>query len=149
MDNNVSMTALMSAFAIAYQNEFKNPVLRDGYVRRLISDEEYGGIKSYIKSGADALFPGKSFSSDEERISFAVNTQFAPTPASRAAYCDESVRAAIRTGTKQYVILGAGLDTFTFRNPDLMKKIRVFEVDHPKTQEDKLIRLKNAGLDIS
>ncbi len=43
MDNNVRMTALMSAFAIAYQNEFKNPVLRDGYVRRLISDEEYGG----------------------------------------------------------------------------------------------------------
>lgn len=77
-----------------------------------------------------------------------MNTQFAPTPASRAAYCDESVRAAIRTGTKQYVILGAGLDTFVFRNPDLMKKIRVFEVDHPKTQEDKLIRLKNAGLDV-
>jgi len=39
------------------------------------------------------------------------------------------------------VILGAGMDTFAFRRPDLMEHFEVFEVDHPATQEFKLHRL--------
>lgn len=34
----------------------------------------------------------------------------------------------------QYVILGAGLDTFAWRRPDLLRRMRVFEIDHPATQ---------------
>jgi methyltransferase (TIGR00027 family) len=39
------------------------------------------------------------------------------------------------------VILGAGMDTFAFRQPEMMEKLEVFEVDHPATQEFKLHRL--------
>lgn len=49
------------------------------------------------------------------------------------------------TGTKQYVILGAGLDTFAFRETGFLSKHRVFEVDHPLTQTDKKERIARAG----
>ena len=53
---------------------------------------------------------------------------------SRARYAEDHLEEACHRGVKQYVILGAGLDTFAFRRPDLMQKLQVFEVDHPETQ---------------
>ena len=47
------------------------------------------------------------------------------------------LKTAARTGAKQYVILGAGLDTFAFRELEFAEKYPVFEVDHPLTQADK------------
>lgn len=46
------------------------------------------------------------------------------------------LKTAARTGAKQYVILGAGLDTFAFRELEFAEKYPVFEVDHPLTQAD-------------
>jgi methyltransferase (TIGR00027 family) len=49
---------------------------------------------------------------------------------------------------RQYVVLGAGLDTFAYRNPYSPDALRVFEVDHPATQAWKLRKLKAAGIAI-
>jgi methyltransferase (TIGR00027 family) len=46
------------------------------------------------------------------------------------------------------VILGAGLDSFAYRRPDLAKVLRVFEVDHPATQAWKRTRLQQAGIEL-
>lgn len=48
------------------------------------------------------------------------------------------------SGATQYVLLGAGLDTFAYRNP--LPGVRVFEVDHPSTQALKRERLAAAGI---
>jgi methyltransferase (TIGR00027 family) len=48
-------------------------------------------------------------------------------------------------GVRQYVILGAGLDTFAFRKPEMLNKLQVFEVDQPATQADKRRRIAAAG----
>ena len=74
-----------------------------------------------------------------------VNVHIAPSPLCRAAYTEKSLKTAVLTGTKQYVILGAGMDTFAFREPEFLAKYRVFEVDHPLTQADKLERITHAG----
>ncbi len=66
---------------------------------------------------------------------------------SRARYTEDILARAIGEGVSQYVILGAGLDTFGFRCPELAIKLRVFEVDHPGTQAMKLHRLAEAGLE--
>lgn len=50
---------------------------------------------------------------------------------------------------EQYVLLGAGLDSFAWRRPDLLRKIRVFEVDHPATQSWKQERAAALGLPIA
>lgn len=50
----------------------------------------------------------------------------------RSRYAEDNLRHAVAAGVRQYVLLGAGLDTFAYRNP--WPKLHVFEVDHPATQ---------------
>ncbi len=50
----------------------------------------------------------------------------------RSRFAEDSLAAAVTAGVTQYVVLGAGLDTFGLRNPHPL--LRVFEVDHPATQ---------------
>jgi methyltransferase (TIGR00027 family) len=50
----------------------------------------------------------------------------------RSRYAEDNLRLAVERGVDQYVLLGAGLDTFAYRNP--YPHLRVFEVDHPATQ---------------
>jgi methyltransferase (TIGR00027 family) len=64
----------------------------------------------------------------------------------RARFIEDLVQEQLGKGVDQYVILGAGLDTFSQRRPDLMSKLRVFEIDEPKTQEWKRRRLNELGL---
>ncbi len=63
----------------------------------------------------------------------------------RARFAEDVLAAASEGGQiTQYLVLGAGLDTFALRNP--CPQVRVFEVDHPATQAWKRERLGAAGL---
>src|ERR1700722_3756328 len=53
----------------------------------------------------------------------------------RSRYAEDTLAQAVARGVKQYVLLGAGLDTFAHRNPH--DALCVFEVDHPATQRRK------------
>ena len=64
----------------------------------------------------------------------------------RSRYAEDCLAEAVARGVRQYVSLGAGLDTFPFRNPHRAKGLRVFEVDHPATQAFKRERVAAAGL---
>ena len=66
----------------------------------------------------------------------------------RARYAEQALEQAVADGITQYVIIGAGMDSFAFRRPDLMERIDVFEIDHPVTQRKKLARMHQAGLTI-
>lgn len=62
----------------------------------------------------------------------------------RARLADEAIAHAVARGVRQLVVLGAGLDTFAYRNPH--PGLRVFEVDHPATQAWKRERLEAIGV---
>ncbi|MFE7666268.1 class I SAM-dependent methyltransferase [Streptomyces celluloflavus] len=64
--------------------------------------------------------------------------------AARSRFAEDSLASAVTAGTRQAVILGAGLDTFACRNPHT--GLTVFEVDHPDTQEWKRQRMAAAGM---
>jgi methyltransferase (TIGR00027 family) len=64
----------------------------------------------------------------------------------RSRYAEDQLAMAVANGVRQYVVLGAGLDTFAYRNP--FPHVRVFEVDHPATQAWKRERLAAAGIAI-
>ena len=66
----------------------------------------------------------------------------------RARFAEDVVERAAAAGVSQYVILGAGLDSFAYRRHDLLDRLRVFEVDHPATQRWKRRRLTGLGVDI-
>jgi methyltransferase (TIGR00027 family) len=64
----------------------------------------------------------------------------------RARFVDEAVEDAVRRGVDQYIMLGAGLESFAWRRPDLLARTQVFEVDRPAMQEWKQGRLESVGL---
>jgi methyltransferase (TIGR00027 family) len=68
--------------------------------------------------------------------------------AARSRYAEDLLGEAVGRGLRQYVILGAGLDTFAYRNPYTQARLRVFEVDHPATQSWKRTQLEVAGISI-
>ena len=67
--------------------------------------------------------------------------------AARSRFAEDHLARAIERGTRQYVVLGAGLDTFAYRH-SYGRELRVFEVDYPATQAWKRARLADAGIDI-
>jgi methyltransferase (TIGR00027 family) len=62
----------------------------------------------------------------------------------RSRVAEDALAEAVAAGVRQYVVLGAGLDTFAYRNP--YPGLRVFEVDHPTTQAWKRQRLLEARI---
>ncbi len=64
----------------------------------------------------------------------------------RSRFAEDALEAARARGARQYVILGAGLDTFAYRTPLAERGLTVFEVDHPATQAWKRERLRVAGI---
>ncbi|HUE09402.1 MAG TPA: SAM-dependent methyltransferase [Steroidobacteraceae bacterium] len=66
--------------------------------------------------------------------------------AARSRFAEDALGEAYARGVRQLVILGAGLDTFAYRNP--YAELRVFEVDHPATQAWKRQRLGEAGIEV-
>ncbi|SHH17638.1 class I SAM-dependent methyltransferase [Bradyrhizobium erythrophlei] len=66
--------------------------------------------------------------------------------AARSRFSEDALAGCVARGVRQIVVLGAGLDTFSLRNPHAGLGVRVFEVDYPATQGWKRERLKQAGL---
>jgi methyltransferase (TIGR00027 family) len=64
----------------------------------------------------------------------------------RARYAEDCLAEAVRDGVGQYVILGAGLDTFAYRQPAYARHLEIFEVDHPATQAWKHACLASRGI---
>jgi methyltransferase (TIGR00027 family) len=135
MDNEgPSRTALTTAYARAYHQIADQPrILTDPLAARLlgVTAEELTelGRPAENRPGSGGI------SHRPYRLFFAA----------RARFAEDRVAAAAATGVRQVVILGAGLDTFAYRNPH--PDLRVFEVDHPATQAWKHQRLAASGID--
>ncbi len=60
----------------------------------------------------------------------------------RSRFAEDALAKALANGIQQYVIVGAGLDSYALRHPDSSGRVRVYEVDHPDTQRAKRQRLQ-------
>lgn len=89
---------------------------------------------------------GQGYARDMERAMHKVARDFRCYIAARSRYVEDHLAEAVACGVTQYVILGAGLDTFAYRNP--FPLLRVFEVDFPATQEWKRAMLMEAAIDL-
>jgi methyltransferase (TIGR00027 family) len=77
--------------------------------------------------------------------------QLARSPAfanviTRTRYTEDSLRVAVARGVRQYVLIGAGFDSFALRRPEWARHLDIFELDHPATQELKLRRIRECGI---
>lgn len=55
----------------------------------------------------------------------------------RSRYAEDELRLAVESGIAQFINLGAGFDTFSFRQPEWTRGLRIVEIDHPATQRAK------------
>lgn len=147
-----SLTSLISAFGRAYHSQFDTPKIFNDYIAKdLISQKEFNDIKENMVQGIHFFNKdiAQKFKEDtEEILKWITQIQLSPTPLARAAYCEKILLHEIMLGLKQYVILGAGLDTFCFRHPELKTTLEIFEIDYPATQEFKKKRLEKANFKI-
>ena len=121
-----SKTALRVAIRRAAHQVIDRPrVLEDPIARRLI---------------------GREYERDMERAMHYVARDFRLYMSVRSRYAEDRLAQQVGNGVAQYVILGAGLDTFAYRSP--YPRLRVFEVDFPATQEWKHELLAAAGIEI-
>jgi methyltransferase (TIGR00027 family) len=66
----------------------------------------------------------------------------------RSRYAEDRLNDAVARGVLQYVVLGAGLDTFAYRQPAWARALRIVELDQPATQGEKRDLLATAGVAI-
>ncbi|MDZ5669438.1 class I SAM-dependent methyltransferase [Bacillus stercoris] len=151
-NNESSLTSLVSAFARAYHSRYDTPLIFDDFMaKELINEKEFANISENMIQGISFFNKeiAERLQNDPEKIlKWVVQIQLSPTPLARASYCEKVLHNELMLGAKQYVILGAGLDTFCFRHPELENILQVFEVDHPATQQFKKNKLKDANLAI-
>jgi methyltransferase (TIGR00027 family) len=83
----------------------------------------------------------KSFVEGLERMPASLRLQRRAYLVMRSRYTEDCLGESVTRGIRQYIILGAGLDTFGYRQPSWAKSLRVFEVDHLATQSWKKTKL--------
>jgi methyltransferase (TIGR00027 family) len=66
----------------------------------------------------------------------------------RSRYCEDRLASAVGQGVSQLIVLGAGLDTFAYRQPEWARRLRIYEVDQPASQAEKRRLLSHASIAI-
>ena len=130
------MTALGTALMRAVHTRIDRPVLIDDpWGERLIVASERDALLGVVGAGDldPALRAHPSYG----------------TVILRARYAEDVLAEAVARGVRQYVIVGAGFDSFALRRPSFARDLEIFEVDHPATQEFKTRRLADREILVS
>ena len=129
IEGRPSNTAFQVAAARAAHMRFdpKPPLLNDIHAEALLDAEGLEMIEGYADGGPWIMLE---------------NRFFLPL---RARFVEDQLAKAYARGVRQFVILGAGLDSFAWRQPPGISELRLYEVDHPSTQSWKMNRLKELG----
>lgn len=128
----------------AVHTKFDRPaIIQDDWADRLILPAERTALAAAIPGGA-------SVSTDPDRILHAAwkNTSVYGGVILRTRYTEDRVAAAAARGVTQYVIIGAGFDSYALRQPLAGAAMRVYEVDHNASQQLKRQRIEQSGVHI-
>jgi methyltransferase (TIGR00027 family) len=127
-----SRTAVLTAVARAIHRDEPPPVVLDDDLALGLAGEE--GLKLSVQLRTELPRPHL--------------LAFSRWVCVRSRFTEDLVEQAVAEGVHQYVILGAGLDSFAYRRADLLDRLRVFEVDHPASQSWKRRRLSELSVNI-
>lgn len=129
-----SQTAISAAlFRAAHLHLFAGPKIhQDTFALPLSGVGGYDELRAFAQQVEELKFPLRRASA-----------YFA----SRHRFSEERLRVAVDRGVEQVIILGAGLDSFALRHPQVPKEVLFVEIDHPDSQRWKRERLASLGLD--
>ena len=67
----------------------------------------------------------------------------------RTRFAEDALKAAVSRGVRQYVLIGAGFDSFCLRRPGFAANLQIFEIDFPATQKLKIGQIDACGIALS
>ena len=142
IETRESVTAKLCSFARAFHSNIERNKIFDDYLAYdLMGKDEFEKIGQLIQNDFDAEKSDKNYTFASNKIANCINRYITPIPLSRIAFAENKLDAfAQHCGKCQYVICGAGMDTFAFRNDN--PEIKVFELDHPDTGRYKRRRIR-------
>jgi methyltransferase (TIGR00027 family) len=137
-----SYTAMVSALMRAAHRLVDDApyIFDDPYAARLIGLADEAALRAALSS-----FQAELSSRGSPPLADAWIRTARLCGALRDRVADEQLTSALSRGVRQCVILGAGFDSCAYRRTDLAA-VRIFEVDHPATQAQKIARLQELGI---
>ena len=147
-EKQAGMSALAMAYARAYHATHESPGIFDDFLAKdLFTPEElaerdrmWAGMLQYLAPELASTNPDPATAAG-----LVIQLTNGPITLPRSRYAEDRLEESIQRGVRQYVILGAGFDTFAYRRPDLAARLQIFELDHPATQAIKRERVAAAG----
>jgi len=147
-----SRTALMAALIRAIHAKHHSPkIFEDPFAAQLLNDDDREFCESVMLNALEEHAPSVDIDAIGRDVVLTKVVSMVGASAnalSRARYAEDILQELLSEGIKQYILLGAGLDTFALRTAIQPKDLIVFEVDHPPTQTFKKNRIVAAGFEI-
>jgi methyltransferase (TIGR00027 family) len=143
-----SRTALATALMRARHSRLDPaPLIDDRWGERLVPDSFRAALGLRARQRLDEAARARALSQPEAALdAFLRDSAAYADVVLRARYTEDALQAAVARGVRQYVLIGAGFDSFACRRPDWARELDVLEVDHPATQQLKRQRLAECGV---
>jgi methyltransferase (TIGR00027 family) len=136
-ETRASTTALGSSLMRAVHTRLdRPPLIDDPWGDRLVLESERQAVAKLILRGLDPATRAQIDTLDSvAALDAALRAHLGYGWAIvRTRYAEDALEAAVAGGVRQYVILGAGFDSFALRQPTFAREVAIFEIDHPTTQ---------------
>jgi len=142
-----SLTALGTALMRAAHGRLEpRPLIDDPWGDRLVPEEVRAAYRETALSKLGARGCDRNRGPDEVLDAFLAASRGYPNVIMRARHTEDALRQAVHQGIRQYVIIGAGFDSFALRAPAFANGVSVVEIDQPSTQALKRQRIAECGV---
>jgi methyltransferase (TIGR00027 family) len=126
-----SRTALATALMRAAHTRLDpHPLIDDSWGDRLVPESAKRAMASSNEMLDEALMRSRSYAN----------------VITRTRYAEDALKAGVLRGVRQYVLIGAGFDSFSLRLPKFAANLQIFEIDFPATQRLKLEQIDACGV---
>ncbi|MCA6122055.1 class I SAM-dependent methyltransferase [Bradyrhizobium sp. WSM 1704] len=124
-----------------------SPLLDDPWGDRLVSQSERDAMRQRILARMDSDARARALRTPDSILEqFLLTNAAYPGVVIRSRYAEDALREATVRGVRQYVLIGAGFDSFALRRPAFSDIVEIFEIDHPATQTMKIQRIRECGI---
>ncbi len=150
IESSPSRTALATSLMRAlHARRDPSPLLDDPWGDRLVPQSEREGFGQRILARMDSDARAAALRAPGSILDdFLLTNVSYPGVVIRSRYAEDALKEATNRGTRQYVLIGAGFDSFALRRPAFSETLEIFEIDHPATQTFKIQRIKDCGISL-
>jgi O-methyltransferase involved in polyketide biosynthesis len=139
-DLTVSRTALATSLMRAAHTRLDpNPLIDDPWGDRLVPDSARDMIRVAALARMDAAARQAAMAAPDSIVDESLRRSRAyANVITRTRFAEDALQSAVLKGIRQYVLIGAGFDSFSLRRPAYAADLKIFEIDFPATQSLKI-----------